>query len=91
MKREPAWTLPGSRGCQFDATCTRDGRRSRDDTLSEGLGPGQRVGNLWIERPLGRGAFGEVYLAQDTVIRRPVALKVLTVAGLELAVRDLFA
>jgi serine/threonine-protein kinase len=44
-----------------------------------GLQPGQRVGDLRIERPLGRGAFGEVYLAQDTVIRRPVALKVLTV------------
>jgi serine/threonine-protein kinase len=44
-----------------------------------GLQPGRRIGDLRIERPLGRGAFGEVYLATDTVIRRPVALKVLTV------------
>ena len=46
-----------------------------------GLEAGQRIGDLRIERPLGRGAFGEVYLATDTVIRRPVALKVLTVAA----------
>jgi serine/threonine-protein kinase len=44
-----------------------------------GFQAGQRIGDLRIERPLGRGAFGEVYLATDTVIRRPVALKVLTV------------
>ncbi|MHC4932283.1 MAG: serine/threonine-protein kinase, partial [Planctomycetota bacterium] len=44
-----------------------------------GLQPGQRVGDLQVERLLGKGAFGEVYLARDTVIRRPVALKVLSV------------
>ncbi|MHC4972761.1 MAG: BREX system ATP-binding domain-containing protein [Planctomycetota bacterium] len=41
--------------------------------------PGQRIGDLRIEQLLGRGAFGAVYLATDTVIQRPVALKVLTV------------
>lgn len=41
------------------------------------LGPGKRVGNLEIERELGRGAFGIVYLAHDRQIGRPVALKVL--------------
>jgi non-specific serine/threonine protein kinase len=39
--------------------------------------PGRSVGGLEIERELGRGAFGIVYLARDRLIGRPVALKVL--------------
>ncbi len=40
------------------------------------LAPGQCVGRLEILRELGRGAFGRVYLARDTLLDRPVALKV---------------
>ncbi|MEM8884184.1 MAG: protein kinase [Planctomycetota bacterium] len=40
-------------------------------------GPGQQVGGLSIERELGRGAYGVVYLARDTLLARQVALKVL--------------
>jgi len=40
------------------------------------LTPGQRVGRLEVVRELGRGAFGRVYLANDTLLDRPVALKV---------------
>ncbi len=38
---------------------------------------GDTVGNLYLESELGRGAFGAVFLARDTLIGRPVALKVL--------------
>jgi len=45
------------------------------------LAPGHRIGNLEIERELGRGFFGVVYLAKDTLIRRRVALKVILRRG----------
>lgn len=41
------------------------------------LGPNHVVGTYRIEQELGRGAFGVVYRAWDTVLARPVALKVL--------------
>ena len=37
---------------------------------------GQRFGNYEIQRPVGAGAFGIVYLATDVTNNRPVALKV---------------
>jgi len=43
--------------------------------------PGDRFGELEIERELGRGAFGSVYLAKDTLVGRHVALKVLRLPG----------
>src|SRR5262245_39101805 len=44
--------------------------------------PGGRFGDLAIERELGHGAFAVVYLAHDTLLERPVALKVLSVSRL---------
>ncbi len=38
---------------------------------------GQRVGHVRIERRLGRGGMGEVFLGYDEVLERPVAVKVL--------------
>ncbi|HEX8847136.1 MAG TPA: protein kinase [Pyrinomonadaceae bacterium] len=38
---------------------------------------GTRIGRFEIRQPIGRGGMGEVYLAQDTTLRRPVALKLL--------------
>lgn len=51
------------------------------DDAQAPLQPGQQVGGLRIERELGRGAYGVVYLARDTLIGRPVALKVLPGGG----------
>ncbi len=38
---------------------------------------GRRIGNYLVHSLLGRGGMGEVYLAEDTVLGRKVALKVL--------------
>ena len=47
--------------------------------MSEGarLQPGSTFGSLRVERELGMGGFGRVWLARDTRLNRPVALKVL--------------
>jgi uncharacterized RDD family membrane protein YckC len=44
------------------------------------LATGQQLGHFRIERPLGAGGMGEVYLATDLALDRPVAIKVLPAA-----------
>ena len=44
---------------------------------NDATGPGTTLGNYRIERLLGRGGMGAVFLAFDTVLHRQVALKVL--------------
>ncbi len=41
------------------------------------MNTGQTTGHYTILRPLGKGGMGEVYLAEDSRIRREVAIKVL--------------
>jgi serine/threonine-protein kinase len=52
-----------------------------DDTLSAKKlsGAPQRLGRYVIEKRIGRGAMGAVYLAKDPRINRPVALKVIPI------------
>ena len=42
-------------------------------------GPGSRIGQFEVEREIGRGGMGVVYLAHDTKLDRPVAIKSLPV------------
>ncbi len=59
-----------------DRTATVPGRESIL-TPSAQLPAGKQLGHFRIERPLGSGGMGEVYLAQDLALDRPVAVKVL--------------
>src|SRR5690242_19990132 len=46
-----------------------------------------RIGRFQILRTLGRGGQGEVYLAEDTQLKRRVAIKTLTLTGVDSAER----
>jgi uncharacterized RDD family membrane protein YckC len=65
-------TAPGSGGSRDPAA---------DPASSPGLVVGQQLGHFRIDKPLGAGGMGEVYLATDLALDRPVAIKVLP-AGL---------
>ena len=55
-------------------------RRRRGIEKVAKLKKGKKLGRFQIKRVIGEGAMGIVYLAQDTQLGRPVALKVLTEA-----------
>ena len=59
---------------------SRKGDESQSPTVSfDGLmEPGSQIGQFRIERELGRGAMGIVYLAHDTKLDRQVAIKSLS-------------
>jgi len=59
-----------------DPASTATGPRPPSDVPTS-LAPGQPLGHFRIERPLGAGGMGEVYLATDLALDRPVAIKVL--------------
>jgi serine/threonine-protein kinase len=53
--------------------------REKSRSLQESNGIPERLGRYVIERKLGRGAMGAVYLARDPRINRPIALKVIPI------------
>lgn len=62
----------------FTATAVGPVRGSQAPRLpGESLAPGRQLAHFRIERMLGAGGMGEVYLATDLALDRPVALKVL--------------
>ena len=54
-----------------------DAPRARTAVADGGMRPGKRLAHFQLERPLGRGGMGEVWLSQDLALDRPVAVKVL--------------
>ena len=56
---------------------TETAPRAPASNTEPGLTAGQQLGHFRIEQPLGAGGMGEVYLATDLALERPVAIKVL--------------
>ncbi|MGE0551003.1 MAG: protein kinase [Kofleriaceae bacterium] len=60
-----------------DPALTKTAAGRKTPRASIGLTVGQQLGHFKIERMLGAGGMGEVYLATDLALDRPVAIKVL--------------
>ncbi len=60
-----------------DATATAGATTPPRRPSASALATGQQLGHFRIEKKLGAGGMGEVYLATDLALDRPVALKVL--------------
>src|SRR5215472_14523150 len=56
--------------------------RADDETAQAFLAPGSAVGRYVVDRPLGAGAMGLVYLGHDPELDRKVALKVIRTGAL---------
>src|SRR5881296_1915471 len=50
---------------------------SESNWTSMPISPGMRLGRYEVRSQIGEGGMGEVYLAEDTQLRRRVALKIL--------------
>lgn len=74
---EPSVTLQLADRVGVDAssTTTRDSEPPPSSGTTA-LAPGEMVDHFRVQRMLGRGGMGEVYLARDTTLGRRVALKV---------------
>ncbi|HEY4058325.1 MAG TPA: protein kinase [Kofleriaceae bacterium] len=61
----------------LEYTATAPGKGQPPATDSAELAVGTRLGHFRVEKKLGAGGMGEVYLATDLALDRPVAVKVL--------------
>jgi hypothetical protein len=66
-------TAPAPASPRIDHTATDGARRPAGPELAAGM----RLGHFQIAKKLGAGGMGEVYLATDLALDRPVAVKVL--------------
>jgi hypothetical protein len=69
-------TLEAPTAPSADRTVTKAGTAPLP-SITGGIPAGKQLGHFRIERPLGAGGMGEVYLATDLALDRPVAIKVL--------------
>ncbi|HVK72538.1 MAG TPA: protein kinase [Kofleriaceae bacterium] len=70
-------TVQAERPRVVDATATSPGTSRARLAAAAGIGPGSRLAHFRIERALGKGGMGEVWLATDLALDRPVAIKLL--------------
>jgi hypothetical protein len=77
-------TAPAPASPRIDHTATDGARRPLGPELSAGI----RLGHFQITKKLGAGGMGEVYLATDLALDRPVAIKVLPTGTTSGSARD---
>jgi serine/threonine protein kinase len=76
MPTVPAPATPATTPVELDVTATSGGAPLRSDRDRE-LRAGDLLAHFRIDRRLGVGGMGEVWLATDMALDRPVAIKVL--------------
>jgi uncharacterized RDD family membrane protein YckC len=75
-------------GPELDETLSARGAGAPIASGDGGLPAGLRLGHFRIDKRLGAGGMGEVYLATDLALDRPVAVKVLPAASASGTARD---
>ncbi|HEY5948145.1 MAG TPA: protein kinase [Kofleriaceae bacterium] len=78
--------LDDTQAAPLDQTATQTKQAASPATAE--LAAGLRLGHFKIERKLGAGGMGEVYLATDIALDRPVAIKVLPSGTVSASARE---